>query len=115
MTASFWAGLATIPAVIAAALILWLLYSLASKAWDKLHTSMLYRVDVPKNRFRLTVGGTPPDTRPQYIDAANRFRDILLQSPRMHVLNGLGWTVLIVRDTLTANEARNGTEDTDVE
>ena len=97
MSSEFWIGLALIPGLAAAALLLWLLYSLATWAWQNLHAAFLYRVAMEKNPVRVF----EDDDRPEYLVQANKFRDAILTSPRLHVFTGLGWQVLFVRDWRT--------------
>lgn len=95
MSAEFWAGLLAIPALGAACLILWALYSVATKAWRELHVAMLSKINLRPNPIHVF----EEDDRPKYLESANRLRDAYLLSPRIYVLTGLGWHVAFVRDT----------------
>lgn len=79
----------------------WLLVACARHLWGRTHYSLMMTVKIAKNRARLRLKGDPPDERPEYLDAANKFRDALLESPRMTTFAGLGWRVLLVRDSRT--------------
>lgn len=95
----FWIGLLIIPVLALLALLLWMALSLASWMWKRLHWAMLRRVDVDRNLYTLRFGAsTDAPEKSEYLDAANRFRDALLDTPRFHTLAGLGWMVLIVRE-----------------
>jgi hypothetical protein len=105
MTTAFWLGLAVLPAAaLVFALAAWLLIA-ARKAWHSIHGHLLYnRVTLaadPRSVFnapwrRDRIQGRAEE--PTYEHAANRIRDALLQSPRLHVFIGLGWQIAIVRD-----------------
>lgn len=98
-------GLATLPIALGglalAIAVSWLLVAVARHLWGKTHYSLMLSVKIAKNRARLRLKGDPPDDRPEYLDAANKFRDALLESPRMHTFAGLGWRVVLVRDSRT--------------
>lgn len=104
MTEYQW-GLATLPIAIGGLAIAvglgYLLISVARHLWGKTHYSLMLTVKVAKNRARFRLKGSPPDDRPEYWDAANKFRDALLESPKMHSFAGLGWRVIVVRESRT--------------
>lgn len=104
MSTEFWSGLLTLPALIAVALILWALYSVATKAWQKLHVALLFRLDLRPNLARW---GDEEDRRPKYLESANKLRDVYQHSPRLYVLTGLGWHVAFVRDTKSTDKEKD--------
>ena len=95
MTAQFWLGLLALPLLAVALLAVWLLYGLVLRAWEKLHMKFAYSVDLDKD---LREFGDTEDTPDTYERSANRFRDKLLQSPRLYGFYGLGWCLFLVRD-----------------
>jgi hypothetical protein len=99
VSGDFWVGLLAIPILAAALLVLWLLFTLASNAWDALHRSMLLKTDLKSNTPVLRFRSDPaPEPRPKYEDAANHLRNALLRSPRLYTLKGLGWVLILARD-----------------
>lgn len=104
MTDYAWGVLTPFLALAALALavgVAWLLIALARHLWGTTHYALMGSVKIAKNRARLRLKGGPPDERPEYLESANKFRDALLQAPRMFMVAGLGWRVLFVRDTRT--------------
>lgn len=82
----------------------WLLAALARRLWGATHYMLLGRTTLARNRIRFRLKGEPEDDRREYQDAADRFRDALLDSPTMYTVAGLGWRVLFVRETRTDTE-----------
>jgi hypothetical protein len=97
----FWLGLLAVPALLASILVLWILYSLATKAWSKLHTALLYKINLAKDANAF---GQPHDKPHTYEKSANKIRDALLASPRFHTLTGLGWMIVFIRDSKTEKD-----------
>lgn len=75
----------------------YLLLAVGRHLWAKTHLSIIDTIPLRRNR----VDPFDDDNRPEYLDAANTFRDALLASPRLHTLTGLGWMVILVRDGKT--------------
>lgn len=94
MMSDYWIGVLTPFALVAAGVALWLLYSLATWAWARLHIAFLARVDLAQNPLR--VYGR--DDRRQYSVAAQKLVDSFIESPRLYVFSGLGWRFVLVRD-----------------
>lgn len=100
MSEQFWIGIATIPALVIAALLLKVLYALSTKIWDKLHVRMITTAKIAANPVTVRFRGDPePETKhPKYEKSANRMRDALLTSPKFYSFFGLGWYVIVGRD-----------------
>lgn len=98
----FWVGLAVGPAILVVYIALIAAAIAVRRAWKRLHWRAIERVDLAKNRKRLFLRGQPdPDAdKPEYLDAANKVRDALVVSPRLHTVSGFGWIVMLVRDTV---------------
>lgn len=80
----------------------WLMVAAARHLWGNTHYALMSSTHLPKNRKAVYLRGQQPadeEGKPEYLDAANKFRDALLQAPRMFTVAGLGWRVLLVRDT----------------
>lgn len=105
----FWLGVLTPFIILAAAAVVAGLGALAVKLWALVDATLV--LDVVKlrpNRFN----PFKKDGRPEYLESANLIRDTLLESPRLYVLNGLGWTIAIVRKHRDAPERDTvGTDD----
>jgi hypothetical protein len=100
MSGEFWVGMALIPTAFVVYLALKTLYALTTKAWYKLHVRLLTKVDMKANPVAIRFRGTPPEPkRPKYEDSANYMRDALLTSPRFWLFNGLGWFIIVGRDS----------------
>ena len=105
MTAGYWLGIATLPALaIVLAAAAWLLVG-ARKAWHAIHTHLLWqrvelRPDSKPLRFAPWNRGTEPEEpyRTTYEEEANRIRDALVHVPKMRLIAGLGWYLAIIRD-----------------
>lgn len=82
----------------------WLLIAVARHLWAKTHYALMDTVKLRPNLARIQFKGEPEDDRPEYLDAANKFRDALLQSPRMYTLGGLGWRLVFVRESRTDDD-----------
>ncbi len=89
----------------------WLLVALARHIWAKTHWALMTTVKLPKNPYRLRLKGDPEDDRPEYIVAANKFRDALLESPKLHTFAGLGWRLILVRDSRSEGTAYDPADD----
>ena len=104
MTDYVW-GILTLPLALGALALAvgaaWLLIAVARFLWGKTHDVLLSTVKLRPNLARIRLKGEPEDDRPEYLDAANTFRDALLESPRLHTVAGLGWRVLLVREART--------------
>jgi hypothetical protein len=106
VSGEFWAGLLALPALAAAVLVLWALYAFASQAWERLHVRLMERIAIAPNLNSVyPFTKAPPAPRPKYEDGANKIRDALLASPRFYSAHGLGWIVLLVRDSKRAPES----------
>lgn len=81
----------------------WFLIAAARHLWGQAHYALMGVTKLRPNRARAIFKGEPEDDRPEYLDAANRFRDALLQSPRMYTVAGLGWRAVLVRETRDAD------------
>lgn len=103
----YWVGLLTPFAVAAGIIGLWLLYSLATWAWARLHTALIARVDLARNRLRVY----GEDDRIQYSVAAQKLVDTMVESPRLYIFAVLGWQLVIVRDFRETGEQTGGTSD----
>jgi len=90
----FWLGLLALPVLAVAALVVWVLYGAATKAWAKLHERLLDKVKLQPNKFDFD-----EDDKPEYLDSANQIRDALLRSPKFVSFRGLGWYVILIRDS----------------
>ena len=76
----------------------WLLVAAARILWSKVDYAFMSKVTLRRNRVALRFKGEPEDDRPEYLEAANKFRDALLQSPKVYTLLGFSWRILIVRE-----------------
>ena len=72
----------------------YLLLAAGRLLWAKTHLRIVDTIPLRRNR----VDPFEHDERPEYLEAANTFRDALLASPRLHTLTGFGWMVIFVRD-----------------
>lgn len=64
---------------------------------SRVDTKLLSRIKVDKNQVDFFSEPSKKEL-PQHWDAATRFRDALLESPKLYMVATLGWRVLIVRD-----------------
>lgn len=114
MTEYAW-GIMTLPlalgALALAAGITWLLIAVARHLWAKTHYALMDTVKLRRNLARIRLNGEPEDDRPEYLDAANKFRDALLESPRMYTLGGLGWRLVLVRESRSDEDQTAGTDE----
>lgn len=90
-----------IAGLVLAAGLAWLLVAVARHLWAKTHLWLMETFKLRTNHVRIRLKGEPEDDRPEYLEAANKFRDALLESPRMYTLAGLGWRLVFVREMRT--------------
>jgi hypothetical protein len=101
MNGAFWLGYFTVPLLLLSFLVLWGAYSAASWLWNKLHIAWCAKVTLAKNKARppFLEGTEGPPVKVEYLDAANVIRNALLESPKLYSMQGLGWHILLVRDS----------------
>lgn len=106
MGASFWIGVAVIPAVaVIVAGAAWLAVG-ARKAWHSIHDHLLYqRVNLRADPLPVMAApwnqrktGKYVKPQPTYEREADRIRDALVKVPRMHTFAGFGWYIAVIRD-----------------
>lgn len=88
-------GLATLPALAAALLILWILAGIGRKAWSLVDEAVIRKVELARNKVRVF----EQDDNPEYLTSANVLRDALLASPKLYAVRGFGWVLIAVRNT----------------
>lgn len=99
MSAYWWGVLSPFILIAALGLLFGLVYLLATAGhwlWMQAHEKMIQRV-----KLRINAVSNPyedADERPDYEDSANKFRDALLDSPRLYSVAGLGWRIMLVRE-----------------
>lgn len=96
-------GIASIPIGFGALVLLFavafLVFAIARHVWGMAHYALMGTTKLARNRSRLHLRGEPADDSPEHLDAANQVRDALLESPRLHTFAGLGWRLVLFRDT----------------
>jgi len=106
MTDYAWGVLTPFIAIAGLALAIGVAYLLAAAArhlWGKTNYALMGKTTLRRNRPEYDPSGTS-EAKPEYLDAANTFRDALLESPVVRTVAALGWRVLVVRDTTDRGE-----------
>lgn len=92
----YWLGVLTPFIVIGGIGLLALVFALVVWLWSRIDWHLMARTDLAPD---LRSFNDPADKPRTHVTAANKIPNALLESPRLYSIYGLGWIVVLVRNS----------------